>query len=71
MRSRPCTRRVALGQSLASALRNARVWGKRQAALERAVRRIAGDDVAAAAALARGPRRVGEGARPAAIPGIC
>ena len=33
------------GQSLPTAVRNARVWGKRQAALERAARRAAPDQV--------------------------
>lgn len=42
------------GTPLAVALRNARVWGRRQQAMERAVRRLRGDDVTAlAAALAR------------------
>ena len=37
---------VARGQAVASAVRGVRVWGKRQAALERAVRRLRPDDVA-------------------------
>lgn len=35
----------ALGQSWQAALQGARVWGKRQVALERAMRRVAGDSV--------------------------
>ena len=38
---------MARGQSLASAVRNVRVWGKRQAALERAARRLKEADVLA------------------------
>ena len=37
---------MAQGQSLNTAVRNARVWGRRQAALERAARRIAAPQVA-------------------------
>jgi DNA polymerase-3 subunit delta len=36
---------MAAGTPLSAALRNARAWGKRQAALERAVRRVRADDV--------------------------
>ncbi|MFI4887521.1 MAG: DNA polymerase III subunit delta [Burkholderiales bacterium] len=36
---------IGRGQALASAIRNVRVWGKRQSALERAARRIKGEDV--------------------------
>jgi DNA polymerase-3 subunit delta len=36
---------IAAGMPLATATRNARVWGKRQAALERAVKRVHRDDV--------------------------
>ena len=45
---------AAAGQPVAVAARNARVWGKRQAAMERAARRLDSDTVAALiAALAR------------------
>ena len=40
-RSPPCTAMVREGTPVASAMRNARVWGKRQNALERAVKRVA------------------------------
>ena len=36
---------IARGQALASAIRNVRVWGRRQAALERAARRVDGAQV--------------------------
>ena len=36
---------VGRGESLASAMRNVRVWGKRQSALERAARRLDRDDI--------------------------
>lgn len=36
---------MAAGTPLATALRNARVWGKRQAALERAVKRVRGREI--------------------------
>jgi DNA polymerase-3 subunit delta len=36
---------MASGMSLQSAVRNARVWGKRQAAMERAARRVGRDAV--------------------------
>jgi DNA polymerase III subunit delta len=45
---------VGRGQALASAMRNVRVWGRRQPALERAARRIGNDEVEPlVAALAR------------------
>ena len=40
MPSRRCRRRVAGGTPIAVAVRDARVWGKRQAAMERAARRV-------------------------------
>ena len=41
MRSPTFTRAMKSGVPVATAVRNARVWGKRQAALERAARRVA------------------------------
>ena len=56
---------VAQGQSLATAVRSARVFGRRQAAMERAARRIAPSSVAkflrALAAIDAQSKGIGEG----------
>ena len=49
---------------VAAAVRNARVWGKRQAALERAARRVKPDAIAPMLRALATPRRAGEGHRP-------
>ena len=63
-RSRPVQRGVATGRPLAIALRNARVWGKRQAAMERAARRVTAGDASAAHAALRAARCAVQGHRP-------
>ena len=55
---------VAAGTPVAAAIRNARVWGKRQAAMERAVRRVPCRGHRPASRRARPARCAGEGHRP-------
>jgi DNA polymerase-3 subunit delta len=45
---------VRAGMSLATALRNARIWGRRQGAMERAARRVSADALAAMTTAAAG-----------------
>ncbi len=55
---------IAAGTPVAVAIRNARVWGKRQAAMERAARRVPPEAIAPLLSRARAARRAGEGHRP-------
>ena len=55
---------IAAGTPVAVAVRNARVWGKRQAAMERAARRVPPEAIAPLLSRARAARRAGEGHRP-------
>jgi DNA polymerase-3 subunit delta len=59
--SPPCRKPPAAGTPVAIALRNARVWGKRQAAMERAARRVPSRTVGPSAVGAGAARRAREG----------